>query len=103
MQRGTHLTVDRFCERVPSAARLGEPRVVHVGQKISTRDVEPILHCSRDAIQNRMNQIHSDVCYQADKQEKEADELIEAHLGRIKSSQAEIWRLERVKRIGLNQ
>ena len=84
MQRGTHLTVDRFSERVPSTARLCEVRVVHVGQKMSTRDIDAILDSPCDAIENCMNQIHSNVCHQADKQEKQADELIEAHLGRIK-------------------
>jgi len=47
---------------------------------MSTRDIDAILHCSCDAIENCMNQIHSNVCHQADKQEKQADELIEAHL-----------------------
>ena len=102
MQRGTHLTVDSCSEgvpscarlgevrivrvgqkiRVPSCARLGEVRIVHVGQKISTGDIEAILHCFFDAIQNCMNQRHCDVCHEADKQEKQADELVEAHLGK---------------------
>ena len=92
MQRGTHLTVGRFSERVPSTARLVEVRVVHVGQKMSTRDIDAILHCSCDAIENCMNQVHSNVCHEADKQKKEADELIEAHLKEEerRSSQAEI-------------
>ena len=83
MQRGTHLTVDRFSERVPSTARLVKVRAVHVGQKMSTRDIDAILHCFCDAIKNCVNQIHFDVYHKADKQEKQADELIEAHLGRI--------------------
>ena len=92
MQRGTHLTVDRFSERVPSTARPVEVRVVHVSQKMSTHDIDAILHCSCDAIENCMNQIHSNVCHEADKQEKEAEELIEAHLKEEerRSSQAEI-------------
>ena len=50
MQRGTHVNVNRFSERVSSSARLGELRVVHFAQKISTRDIEAILHCFCDAI-----------------------------------------------------
>jgi len=62
---------------------------------MSTGDVEPKCDSPCDAIENRMNEIHSDVCYQADKQEKEAEELIEAHLKEEerRSSQAEIERL----------
>ena len=61
---------------------------------MGTGDVEPILDSPCDAIENCMNQIHSNVCHKADKQEKEAEELIEAHLNfkeeERRSSQAEI-------------
>ena len=100
MQRGTHLTVDRFSERVPSTARPVEVWVVHVGQKMGTADVEPVLDSPCDAIENCMNQIHSNVCHKADKQEKEAEELIEAHL---KEEERRSSQAERVKRIGFKQ
>jgi len=76
------LTVDSCSEGVPSFARLGEARIVHIGQKISTRDFEHILHCFGDTMQYCMNEIHRKVCHKADEQEKRTEELVEAHLGK---------------------
>ena len=80
MQGCAHLTVNSLCKRVPSVARLCEARIVHIRHKIGTRDVEPILHCFGDAIQYCMNGIHPKVCHEANTQEKETEELVEAHL-----------------------
>jgi hypothetical protein len=59
---------------------------------MGTGDVEPKRDSPCDAIENCMNQTHSTVCHKADKQEKEAEEMIEAHLKEEerRSSQAEI-------------
>ena len=78
MQGYAHLTVDSLCKRIPSAARLGEARIVHIGQKIGTCDIETELDSPCDAIQYCMNDIHPNICHEADKQEKETEELVEA-------------------------
>ena len=54
---------------------------------MSTRDVEPEeLHCFGDAMQNSMNEIHRKVCDDADKPEKQTEELVVAHLGKNQES-----------------
>ena len=86
MRGYAHPTAGSLREGAPSFAQPDqadefEARIVDICQKMGTRDVEAALHCFGDAVQHYMHEIHRKVCDDADKQQKQVEGLVEAHLG----------------------